>query len=75
MKKRLLMVAILSMLCISNFSIVTLAADAYPSAANSQIEERADAYEWRYKVVNGKLYRRFFNLTKAEWVGDWELVP
>lgn len=55
--------------------MVVLASNSYPCSANSKVEERADAYEWRYKVVNGKLYRRLFNLTKVEWVGDWELVP
>lgn len=74
MRKYILMV-LLSMICINNFDMVVLASNSYPCSANSKVEERADAYEWRYKVVNGKLYRRLFNLTKVEWVGDWELVP
>lgn len=32
-------------------------------------------YEWRYKLENGKLYRRLYDLTNRCWVGGWELCP
>ncbi len=28
--------------------------------------------EWRYKVVNGMLYRRLYDCTDQCWIGDWE---
>lgn len=31
--------------------------------------------EWRYKLVDGVLYRRKYNYTEECWVGDWEVVP
>lgn len=60
---------------------VTLPLDTHAASAasqtsiGSQITPYSDAYEWRYRLINGKLYRRLYNLTKAKWVGDWELCP
>ncbi len=31
--------------------------------------------EWQYKLINGQLYRRLYNLRTHSWIGDWELVP
>lgn len=39
-----------------------------------ETETRAYIYEWRYKVIDGHFYKRLFNCTKEEWVGDWILV-
>lgn len=44
------------------------------SAEETPILMRAPALEWRYKIVDGKLYRRLYNCSTQEWVGDWELV-
>lgn len=38
------------------------------------IEARADIIGWRYKTENGKVYKRLFNYTKNEWIGDWVQV-
>lgn len=43
-------------------------------AEETPILMRAPALEWRYKFINGKLYRRLYNCSTQEWVGDWELV-
>ncbi len=40
----------------------------------SFVSPRADIIDWRYKTENGKLYKRLFNYTKEQWVGDWILV-
>lgn len=42
---------------------------------DSQIVPYSDVYEWRYTIINGKLYRRLYNATKGIWAGDWELCP
>lgn len=31
--------------------------------------------DWRYKIENGKLYRRQYNYTEQCWIGEWELCP
>lgn len=43
-------------------------------AKTQEIETFSDILEWRYKVINGKIYKRLYNLTDHEWIGDWILV-
>lgn len=33
-----------------------------------------DDIQYRYKIENGKLYKRLYNYTVGEWVGDWIYV-
>ena len=35
------------------------------------IEPKADDIGWEYKVVGNKKYRRQYNYTKREWIGEW----
>ncbi len=41
---------------------------------NTKIELQSEFVEWRYKAIDGKLYRRQYNCTKSKWIGEWELV-
>lgn len=35
-----------------------------------------DRIDWRFKMINGKLYKRLFNYSMDEWIGDWiPVVP
>ena len=74
MKQQILIITVLSVLCCINFNLVSSASEANPTVIDYKEKERYDIYEWRYKLINGKLYRRLYNLTASEWVGDWELV-
>ena len=38
---------------------------------NGDIEEYKNVYVWKYKVVNGNLYKRKYNRVTGEWVGKW----
>ncbi len=40
----------------------------------SEISIRANILEWRYKFIDGKLYRRLFNTSTQQWVTEWELA-
>lgn len=33
----------------------------------------ADIKGWRYKSVDGKMYRRQYNYSRQKWIGKWEL--
>lgn len=33
-----------------------------------------DDIQYRYKIENGKMYKRLYNYTVGEWVGDWIYV-
>ncbi len=37
--------------------------------------ERSPIIEYRYKIVDGELYRRLYNYSDGYWIGDWEWVP
>lgn len=28
---------------------------------------------WKYKLINGKMYRRLYNNTTKQWIGNWIL--
>lgn len=30
--------------------------------------------QWRFKIMDGKLYKRLANLSTAQWEGDWIYV-
>ena len=40
---------------------------------SATIQPRQDKIDWVYKSENGRVYRRLFNFSKNEWVGDWIL--
>lgn len=56
---------------------IGIQANAQPILTNnntSSVSPLAAIIEWRYKVENGKLYKRLFNYTTEQWVGEWILV-
>lgn len=38
---------------------------------NAEIIPSSTDIEWRYKYINGTLYKRKYNKTTHEWVGSW----
>ena len=76
--KKLIKITILlftiSGMVIPQTSFTTSIAKVYTSDENNEIMPYADTIEWRYKVIDGKLYKRQYNATKKKWVGDWVLA-
>ena len=35
------------------------------------ITTRASNTEWRYKMIDGKLYKRLYDTTNEKWLTDW----
>ena len=58
-----------------NFSVQTIYAQENVAIVdereNGDIEEYKNVYVWKYKVVNGNLYKRKYNRVTGEWVGKW----
>lgn len=81
-KKLYLSIVILT-LCTSTFSVNASAQtvqEKKPSIelSSSNAETRGphlDAHiiGWRYKSVDGKVYRRQYNYSREKWIGAWEL--
>lgn len=60
------------------FICFTLFSNTLPCDASQQtfiklteVELRADKIIWRYKVTNGKVYKRLYNTSNKTWIGDW----
>lgn len=78
-KKILLSLAVLSI----GAMMLPMDAFAQSQAANTSMitqESSSEGYhlnaqiiEWRYKTVNGKMYRRQYNYSREKWIGEWEL--
>ncbi len=56
----------------------TLSANAEQPVETSQyaieaVQPKADDIGWVFKEVNGQLYRRLYNFTTQEYIGDWIL--
>lgn len=51
---------------------------AYTGAEKSSTTEvitYSQEIDYRYKVEDGKLYRRLYNYYTQQWIGEWELCP
>lgn len=78
MKKALYALLICSTLTVAlpALSVSSFAAPA-ESVADTSVETTPDVLarkpitEWRYKVINGKLYRRLYDTTNKKWLTDW----
>ena len=81
LKKNLLLGASVAALTVMAASPWVGTANAYHRAAAptvigaGAITPYSAIIEWRYKVENGRLYRRLYNYTEQCWVGDWILCP
>lgn len=49
-----------------------MAAPIYPVLYSAQ-NQRADKIEWIYRTIDGQTYKRLYNYTTKEWIGDWIL--
>lgn len=78
MKKKLIRAFAVLFMCIIISGGIGVEAFAYSPFTNSNtqsiITPYADIIEWRYKVENGKLYKRQYNCTKDKWIGQWILI-
>ncbi len=70
---------VLSILLICTTISISIEVQTYaysPTSVSKTISilPRSDIIEWRYKVENGKLYKRQYNCTQDKWIGSWQLV-
>lgn len=76
-KRRNRLVALGSVACMA-LAVLFSPASALPAQAAVSQEETVmpmrDAISWMYRVENNKLYRRLFNYSTNNWIGDWMYV-
>ncbi|OCN00390.1 hypothetical protein A7X67_17355 [Clostridium sp. W14A] len=49
----------------------TVSAKGISSAADQIMTTQATQYVWFVKKINGAYYKRQFNRTTGQWVGEW----
>lgn len=80
-KKIIILLTIVSMLSPSTVFAEDICTITDPTIINEfgknaeSIAPLSDVISWKYKTIGNKVYRRRYNTTKKQWVGDWELVP
>lgn len=40
-------------------------------STTTEISPKANDIRWRFKLVNGVLYKRQYDYTRKQWIGDW----
>ena len=73
MKKKI--IVLLTMLLII-FSTEYVAAAEYTETVEVheyKVTPKADKIDYVYKIHDGKLYKRLYNFSKGEWLGNWIL--
>ncbi len=58
---------------VSAANLTTAQIVAIKNEDSGTIHPRQDKIGWLYKSENGRMYRRLFNYSKNEWIGDWEI--
>ena len=65
---------IINAICLSIVCSFSFIQPVFAQENISQIEPISDVIGWKYKNIDGKLYKRLYNYTKEQWIGDWILV-
>ncbi len=65
------MFCISAMMILSPVSSLSAQANSYEE---TMVQPRKDDIQWRYKIENNKVYKRLYNYSIADWVGDWIYV-
>lgn len=73
MKLKLLL---LTMICciVTSTPVMATPDISLTAITDASINPTSEVLEWRYKIENGKLYKRLYNNTTESWVGDWIYV-
>lgn len=77
MKRKIIIVGLMiTLMCVSAENV--LAAEYAEQEESINIvsytrDARAEKIGYLYKTVNGKLYKRLYNFSRDEWIGDWIL--
>lgn len=43
-------------------------------SSGGTVSPQSDVKIWRYKEENGKIYKRLYNSSRLEWIGEWIYV-
>lgn len=73
-KHAILFPAIATTLLLSSLYLPSSLPQTVHAATSSTVSPCSDNIFWVTKTVNGKLYKRLYNGSTGEWIGDWIFV-
>lgn len=76
MKKRVLILALTSLLCLNLMAMPAFAAEAPENPVSAEtntevVSPMAEETEWVYRINDGVWQKRLWSLTYAVWLTDW----
>lgn len=71
MKSKFILITSIFFMAFSLLTPLTIQAKTVPKNKEFCISVRSENIRWIYKEINGKLYKRLYNYTLNEWVGEW----
>lgn len=74
MKKTVMLIVVLASVFIINVNNIDIKAKENHVWNFEMVQPKKDVLVWRYKNINGKLYKRLYNATKKRWESDWIVV-
>lgn len=42
--------------------------------SEDQISPQKDIIRWKFKTINGHIYKRQYNHSKSKWIGSWQAI-
>ncbi|MFG6358439.1 MAG: hypothetical protein K1W26_16715 [Acetatifactor sp.] len=75
-KKLILSMALSLCLCATPLSVYANVSTPIPPAntGDYSVSPQSDVITWRYMVENGKIYKRLYNASTGEYIGEWIYV-
>ena len=74
MKKILIFTLALGTTFMFNTNLIMIEANGKNLINYETLQSKKDIMVWKYKIINGRLYKRLFNESKERWETDWILV-
>ena len=76
--KKISKITLMTLLCLLSLLFVapsfSITANAATPSEEESVDPQADILEWVYDQRGTKIYKRLYNTSTGNWVGDWIFV-
>lgn len=72
-----MIIHIIAFCVILNFPAIIVSSDADMTyntsfvSTTTEITPKVNDIRWKYKTINGVLYKRLYDYTRKQWIGEW----
>lgn len=73
MKKKIIVFLAMLLIVFPTESVVAAEHTDTVEVNEYRANPRADKIDYVYKILDGKLYKRLYNFSTGEWIGNWIL--